>query len=177
MRDLPPKVRVNPQLQQVRLKSLMNTLSKSKPVAFCKDTHIYIQSRLRTEVYDVDTFNTSFNPRACRLIKSIENTTKYTNSDRPSANLSPHKKQKGTDTDTPAPEYRTHCNGCGKQHKPPCRLTYMEEYNHENKPYAISSAGMAAAARRSKNGQEALKSIDMLYKGPGEVEPVGSNPF
>ena len=66
------------------------------------------------------------------------------------------------DTDTPAPEHRTHCNRCGKPHKPPCRLTYKEEYNHENKPYA-SSASMAAAARRSKKGEEPLKMIDMSY--------------
>ena len=43
-------LKTNPQLQQVMLKSLMNTLSKSKPAAFCKDIHIYIQSRLKTEV-------------------------------------------------------------------------------------------------------------------------------
>ena len=69
MRDLPPKVRVNSQLQQVMLKS-----------------------RLRTEIYDVGTFNTAFNTEAGRLIKIIENTAKYTYSDRSSANPSPYKK-------------------------------------------------------------------------------------
>ena len=83
IRDLPPRVRVNPQLQQVMLKSLMNTLSKSEPSAFCKDIHIYIQSRPKTEVHGVDKFNTAFNTEACRFIKSIENTAKCTNSSVP----------------------------------------------------------------------------------------------
>ena len=78
MTDLPPKVRVNPQLQQVTLKSLMSPLSKSKPAAYCKDIHIYIQWRPKAEVYDVDTFNTAFSTEACRLTESIENTAKYT---------------------------------------------------------------------------------------------------
>ena len=92
--------------------------------------HFYIQSRNKTEVYDVDTFNTAFNTKACRLIKSIEESARYTYaSDKPSINPNPDKKQKGTDTDTTATD---HCNGCGKQHKPPCKLTYKDEYNHEN---------------------------------------------
>ena len=103
MRDLPPKNRGNSQLQQVMLKSLIGTLSKSKPKAFCKDIHIYIQARLKTEVYDVDTFNTTFNTEACRLIISIENTAKYTNSfNRPSGNPNPYKTHTWADTDTPA---------------------------------------------------------------------------
>ena len=72
MRDIPPEVKNSHQLQQVMLKSLMHTLSKSKPALFCKDVHIYIQSRPKSEVYDVDTFNTTFNTEACRLIKIIE---------------------------------------------------------------------------------------------------------
>ena len=137
MRDIPPEVKNSFQLQQVMLKSLLHTLSKSKPALFCKDVHIYIQSRPKSEVYDVDTFNTAFNTEACRLIKIIENTAKYTNnsSDRPSGNPSPYKKLKGTDTDTPTTEHRTHCNGCGKQHRPPCRLTSKWEINPENKPW------------------------------------------
>ena len=130
------------------LKSLMNTLSKSKPVAFRKDIHIYIQSRCKTEVYDVDT---------------------------PSANPNPYKKHKGTEIDTSAIDHRTHCNGCGKQHKPPCRLSYKEKFNHENKPYAVSSADMAAAARRKLLGQECLKTIDMLYKDE-VLDPNASTP-
>ena len=77
---------------------------------------------------------------------------------------SSYKKQNGTDTDTPATEHRTHCNGHGRQHKPPCRLTYKEECNHENKPSANSSASLAAAARRKLEGKEPLKTIDMFYK-------------
>ena len=60
MRDLPSEARATPELQQVILKSLMSTLSKSKPTAFCK------------EIYDVDTFNTAFNTEACRLIFSTD---------------------------------------------------------------------------------------------------------
>ena len=104
MRDLPPKITGNSQLQQVMLKSLIGTLSKSKPKAFCKDIHIYIQARLKTEIYDVDTFNTAFNTETSRLIKSIENTAKYTNPDKPSGNPSPYKKHRGSNTGTPAPE-------------------------------------------------------------------------
>ena len=45
MRDIPPEVKNSFKLQQVMLKSLLHTLSKSKPALFCKDVHIYIQSR------------------------------------------------------------------------------------------------------------------------------------
>ena len=90
---------------------------------------------------------------------------------------SPYKKHRGSDIDTPAPEHRTHCNGCGKQHKPPCRLTYKYEYNEENKPYATSGAGLAAAARRKLEGKEALKVIDMLYTEKDKPDPSVSTSF
>ena len=138
MRDIPAKIRDSPQLQLVMLKSLMYNLSKSKPPQFCKDVHIHIASLPKSEVYNVDTFNTAFNAEAIKLIKAIEQASKYTSSGNLSGNPAPYKKLKGTDTDTPTIEHRTHCNGCGKQHKPPCRLTYKEEYNSENKPYATA---------------------------------------
>ena len=74
------------------LRSLMSTLSKSKPTAFRKEIHIYIQSRNKIEVYDIDTFNTAFNTETYRHIKSIEASARYTYaSDKPSANPNPHK--------------------------------------------------------------------------------------
>ena len=95
-------------------------------------------------------------------------------SDRPSGNQSPYKKLKGTDTDTPTIEHRTHSNGCGKQHRPPCRYAHKFEFNLENKPYALSSAGLAATARRKLSGEEPLKTIDMSYTEKDGPDPNAS---
>ena len=167
----------NATISMLKLPQLQLKLSYQSFKVFYKDMHISKQSHY-ADVYDVDTFNTAFNTEAYRLIKSIEASARYTYaSDKPSANPNPYKKQKGSGTDTPTIDQRIHCSGCGKQHKPPCRLTYKDEYNHENKPYAISSKGKAVAARRKLSGREPLKTIVMLYKSKAEVEPADSTPF
>ena len=72
IRDLPSDIQTNIELQRVMLKSLLRTLLESKPTVFCKYIHIYIQSQTKADIYDVETFNTTFNTKACRLTKSNE---------------------------------------------------------------------------------------------------------
>ena len=169
------------------------SLLKSKHKVFCRDIHNFLQAKNKTEIYNVETFNTAFNTEACRLIKSIEQSARYTvssnklsanpyktqkfSSDKLSAN--PYKTQKGEDTDVPATDHRVHCNGCEQQHKPPCRYRYeykAEYNNNKNTPYASSNACRQATARRQLMGQEPSQILDMLYKSPNEVEPA-DNPF
>ena len=78
LRDLPSEIKTNLGLQRIMLKSLLDTLLKSKPTVFCKYIHIYIQSQSKADVYDVETFNTAFNSEAYRILKSIEASARYT---------------------------------------------------------------------------------------------------
>ena len=119
-------------IKQTALKKIRFDIDLSDETSTFETIFISLHNRkIKQNKADVETLNTAFNTEACILIKSIEAFARYTSSyDKLSANH--YRKQKEADTKTPTIDHITHCNGCGKQHKPPCRLEYKAEYNHEN---------------------------------------------
>ena len=72
----------------------------------------------------------------------------------------PTRNKNGQTQKHPQTDHKTHCNGCRKQHKLPCRYEYKAEYNHGNRAYPTSTAGRQATTRRKLLGREHLKVID-----------------
>ena len=88
---------------------------------------------------------------------SSKNTSKYQASSDNSAPKNSYKKIKGEDMEDSSTDTRGHCNGCGKQHKPPFRFEYKAEYStDESTPSAQSSACREATTRRVALSQKPL---------------------